>query len=453
MMEMKALRPRLPLLAVAVTALVLTERLFLLVHRYAVNIFFSDQWEFNAATVFQSHTLWEIFTWQHGPHRQGLGGVLAKLIEPHFQWDSRIESFFIAGILVVTGLLSIWLKQRLFGRLEYYDVVIPTLVLTATQCEVLFGAANLAHGSLPLLLVVVYCVCWTVQNPIYRFAALLLVNFVLIFTGFGLLMGAITPVAIVFSLWGAHATKREVLIHLSALAAALLSLGIFFVHYAWNPAVDCYDSVLVSRSAANYFHFASLMFANYLGFDGLSSKHPEIWGGLFLLLLLGIFGATVASISRSRKLLARPNTVQLVAFVLLAFSLLFCAATARGRLCLGFGAAQESRYMPYLTPAFLGAYFYLGFALPQSWMRHAVLSACLVICAYAGWPVHLGDQLEITGFHAVKLQWKTCYLASKDIATCNRQIGRRICNAPEAPNLKEKLNFLEKEHLNLFNGR
>jgi len=168
MMEMKALRPRLPLLAVAVTALVLTERLFLLVNRYAVNIFFSDQWEFSAATVFQSHTLWEIFTWQHGPHRQGLGGVLAKLIEPHFQWDSRIESFFIAGIFVVTGLLSIWLKQRLFGRLEYYDVVIPTPVLTAIQCEVLFGAANLAHGSLPLLLVVVYCVCWTVRNPIYR---------------------------------------------------------------------------------------------------------------------------------------------------------------------------------------------------------------------------------------------------------------------------------------------
>jgi hypothetical protein len=34
-----------------------------------------------------------------------------------------------------------------------------------------------------------------------------------------------------------------------------------------------------------------------------------------------------------------------------------------------------------------------------------------------------------------------------------RQLGRRICNAPEPPNLKEKLNFLEKEHLNLFNGR
>ena len=160
MMEMKALRPRLPLVAVAVTALVLTERLFLLVNRYAVNIFFSDQWEFNAATVFQSHTLWEIFTWQHGPHRQGLGGVMAKLIEPHFQWDSRIESFFIAGIFVVTGLLSIWLKQRLFGRLEYYDVVIPTLVsdrytvrgpFWRGQSRAWFAAAAIGRGLLRLL--------------------------------------------------------------------------------------------------------------------------------------------------------------------------------------------------------------------------------------------------------------------------------------------------------------
>ena len=183
----------LPIIVVAGASLVLTERLFRLVDHYAVNVFFSDQWEFNDATIFQQHSIWQIFTWQHGPHRQGLGGVLAKLLEPYFQWDSRIESFLILGIFVFAGVLALWLKRRIYGSFEYYDLVIPSLFLTATQCEVIFGAANLAHGSLPLLLVVIYCLAWTVRSLILRFAVILVVNFLLIFTGFGLLMGLITP--------------------------------------------------------------------------------------------------------------------------------------------------------------------------------------------------------------------------------------------------------------------
>jgi len=137
----------------------------------------------------------------------------------------------------------------------------------------------------------------------------------------------------------------------------------------------------------------------------------------------------------------------------MAFSMAFCGATAHGRICLGFAAAQESRYMPYLTPAFLGSYFYLRSILPQHWVRHAALGAFLAVCAYAGWPLHLGDRVEISGFRAVKLQWKQCYLTNKNIAVCNRQVGRRICNATEAPNLQRKLDFLEREHLNLFKGQ
>src|SRR5215475_14938378 len=143
MADPKSYRSWLPVIAVGAVALVLTERLFLLVSRYAVNIFFSDQWEFSSATVFERHSWWQIFTWQHGPHRQGLGGLLVKWIEPHFQFDSRIESFLVAGILVLSMLLAVWLKYRIFNCIDYYDAAIPSLVLTATQCEVIFGATNL----------------------------------------------------------------------------------------------------------------------------------------------------------------------------------------------------------------------------------------------------------------------------------------------------------------------
>jgi hypothetical protein len=451
MLYLKSYRSLLPLVAVVVTALVLAERLYLLADRYAANIFFSDQWEFNDATVFQSHSLWQIFTWQHGPHRQGLGGVLAKLIEPHFQWDSRTESFLIVGIFVVAMLLAVWLKRRLSSEFTYYDVVIPSLFLTATQCEVIFGAANLAHGSLPVLLIVLYALAWTIERPIPRFVVILVLNFLLIFTGFGLLMGVITPLAILVSLWKSPPGRWELEIHLFATAIALFSIGLFFGHYRWDPAVSCYDHV--SRNPLDYLHFAALIFANFVGFDGLTSRHPALWGALLLGFFLVMFGWMVAYLVRTRKTGGEFPAANLVPLVLLAFSLAFCAATVRGRLCLGFSAAQESRYMPYLTPGFLGTYLFLSRTVSGRWLRHPMLLIFLLVCVYASWPVHLGDQLEMTGFRTAKLRWKSCYLATRNIALCNRESGTRICNPPEEPELQQKLNFLEKEHLNLFNGR
>jgi hypothetical protein len=449
----RSYRSWLPLLAVGATALVLAARLYRLVDRYAVNIFFADQWEFNDSTVFQSHSLWQIFTWQQGPHREGLGGILAALVEPHFRWDSRIESFLVAGILVVGMLLALWLKKRLFGEFEYYDLVIPSVFLTATQCELIFGAANLALGAVPLLLIVGYCLGWTVRAPSARFVVVLTINLLLIFTGFGLLMGVVTPLAILASLRMAEPGRRQMALHFGAFALALASLGLFFANYRWNPDVACYDSVLVSRTPANYAHFAALIWANYLGFDGLSSRHPALWGFLLLGFFLTMLAVLAANISQSQKTDAASRALSIVPFVLMAFSLAFSAAAARGRLCLGWAAAEESRYMPYLTPGFLGAYLYLNRVLPRNWLRHAALTGFALLCMYASWPVHLGDQLEMTGFRSTKLQWKNCYLASRDINSCNHQVGRRISNPGEDPLLREKLDFLEKEHLNLFDGR
>jgi hypothetical protein len=327
------------------------------------------------------------------------------------------------------------------------------LLLTATQSEVILGAANLAHGSVPLLLIMLYGLCWTIRGPIPRFAAVLGVNFLLIFTGFGLLMGVLSPLAILLSLWMSSGSRRDLQIHLVSFAVASLSLAVFFVHYAWNPAVDCFDSALVSRSLPDYLHFAALMCANYAGFDGLTSRHPWAWGAVTLALLSLALLVVAFRIAGSRGTAREASTGRVVSFALLTFSMVFCAAVAHGRLCLGFPAAQESRYMPYLTPGFLGAYFCLQHSNPGRWIRHAVLAAFLAASAYAGWPVHLGDQLEISGFHTTKLNWKNCYLATKSISFCNRQVGRRIANPAEGANLQRKLDYLERERLNLFDGR
>jgi hypothetical protein len=67
----KGLNRYLPSFLVLVTYVLSGARLFLLISRYSVNILAWDQWDIDDATLFQHHSLWEMFCWQNGPHRQG----------------------------------------------------------------------------------------------------------------------------------------------------------------------------------------------------------------------------------------------------------------------------------------------------------------------------------------------------------------------------------------------
>jgi hypothetical protein len=53
----RRLSPYAPGAVVAVAFLLFAARLFRLISQYAINIFFSDQWDFNNATLFQKHSL------------------------------------------------------------------------------------------------------------------------------------------------------------------------------------------------------------------------------------------------------------------------------------------------------------------------------------------------------------------------------------------------------------
>jgi hypothetical protein len=174
----------------------LAVRFFNLISRFAVNIFFSDQWDFNVATLFEKRSLWEMFRLQHGPHRQGMGAILAYLIEPHFHWNSRTESFLVGIIIVLAAIFALWLKRRLFGALTFSDICIPSIFFVPNQFETLFIAATLSHGPVPLVLILLYCLSWTISKPLLRYSFVLLTNFLTIYTGFGLFLGIITPIAL-----------------------------------------------------------------------------------------------------------------------------------------------------------------------------------------------------------------------------------------------------------------
>ena len=438
-----ASRPVFLLLAAAF--FVLAARMFFLISQYAVNIFYSDQWEFNDATLFEKHSLWQMFSWQHGPHRQGLGALFEKLMDPLSGWNSRVESFVVGVVITVAALCAIWLKRRLYGRLVLSDVVIPAILFTPGQWETLVLTPNFAHGPLPLLLVMLYFLVWTLANAKLKFPLILLVNFLTIYTGFGLLLGLLTPVLLLLDHATTDSQHRVPKVYLSlAIVASLLSLGSFFIGWKFNPDLDCFSPH--PRSPGWYTVYIALMLANFFAVRGITTI-PRIVGGLVLLVLLAAALTALRQMIFERNPDARKTLVaqRLVSFGMISYSLLFCVATAYGRLCGGL--PQSSRYVIYLEIAMLGLYFYL-LSLPAGPFRKWTLALFLASTLSA---VAVADRSEVFLYSLGKQQWKECYLRTEDFAGCNDTVGFTIfSHAPERTRLREKLEFLKKARLNLY---
>ena len=62
------------------------------------------------STLLEQHSWWEIFRWQYGPHRQGLGGILSKLLESSVSWNGRYEAVEAGVIIVLAALLALCMK-------------------------------------------------------------------------------------------------------------------------------------------------------------------------------------------------------------------------------------------------------------------------------------------------------------------------------------------------------
>jgi hypothetical protein len=420
----------------------LAGRLFLLISRYAVNIFFMDQWDFNEATLFQKHSLWEMFRWQHGPHRQGLGAIVAYWVEPFFGWSAGTESFLIGGVVLLATVCALWLKRRLFGPLSIFDACIPLILLSPLQYETLVITANFAHGPLPLLLVLLYCLTWTVNRTAVRYLLVLLINFAAIHTGFGMFLGVITPVALAGDYWlRLRRIPRGAVLFAVCLAVSLASLGFFFVHYRLDTAVDCAPNLF--QSPASYAQFLLLIFANLFGAKG-TGLFPVLVGALVLAAMLT---ALVMSAIALREPKDRPK--YWTAAILLGFCLLFAANAAYGRSCLGTQVAQVSRYIIYMECGLLGLYFFLV-TLSRPVLRGALLLV-LTAALIGTIPLRADDKRILQFVSAAKSSWKACYLEHEDIRGCNHAVGYGVY-----PNLdhdlKGKLEFLKQNRLNLYSG-
>src|SRR5581483_4261854 len=337
-----------------------TARLLLFVDRYAVNLLFGDQWSYYLP-LFAGESPLRLFFWQWGAHRVGVGYLAIWALAQVSGWDSRYEAFFSAATVIVAAPLALWLKRRLAGRLSLWDAAIPALCMTLFQYEV-FLAAPALFNRVPLVLMLLYALCLTLELSTLRYALLLALNLLSLYTGYGLFLGLITPPLLALELLE-DARLRAV--KLGALAISLASLAAFFSGYVVTPSVDCF--VFPDPRPVRYLQFSAMEFETVLGF-----RHEFDWRSPLPLLAL-LVGAGACAWQTLR---ARDTRRALPIAVLFACAFLFAANAAVGRVCLGLGAAHASRYVNYLIPGFLGFYLMLA-TLPGALARNGLSAAAL----------------------------------------------------------------------------
>lgn len=425
-----------------------------LVDKFSVNILFWDQWDFNGY-VFEPHSLWEGFSWQHGPHRLGLGLILELLIAKLSRWDTRVICYVIVCITTLSTVFAFLLKKRVSRAspaIHWHDVLIIIIVLTPIQWGLVVNTPNLAHGSLPLLLMMLYCIVLTVGSPVARYSGLLLLNFILIYTGFGLFIGVITPCILLLDglRFRIYKNVTGLAFSIGSFVISILSIGSFFIDYTFSPAIP--DFKFPIPEYWNYFQFMSLQFARPLGFEG-SSIVTFIVGylvfGAMIYLLFQSFYKIYSEIrgeSRNDQIYFR----NLVIIALIGFTLLFSVNSAIGRAQMGIDFGQSSRYVSYVLLGILGIYFALSEVKLNLIIKNRVIVLILVIIVGATFPFSNKDKELIAWYRNGKMNWKMEYLKTESIEKANAFSGFQIYPIPKHTNLEGKLQFLKENELNLY---
>lgn len=418
-------------------------RLFSFISRYAVNILFYDQFAFYSP-IFDYKNLWQVFSWQHGPHREGIGLVVTAILAHATNWNSKADAFAAGVILSLALLCALVLKWRLFGSITFSDITIPFIFLTLFQYEALVVVPNLSYGVFPVLLIMLYCLALLIDNIIKRYLIILILNFLLIFTGFGVFMGLLTMILLLIDIYQSRQHRKNLYVTIIAFFLALLSSLSFLISYYFDPAIPNF-SFSVSY-LLQYPFFMSMMLSAYWGWHALVVGQPiAIVAGSFMLLIL----ITVIFI-RGKRLFREGlyyDHRNLVIVILISFSLLFCLFTAVGRVPLGLQQAQVSRYLTLLIPAFLALYFHLR-TINNIRLRQFFLLAYFTMSIVGSLPIRMIDTLPLKNYND-KINWKTCYLQYEDVNTCNQLAQFQIFPVTN-DDLLNKLSYLKKHHLNLY---
>jgi hypothetical protein len=208
---------------------------------------------------------------------------------------------------------------------------------------------NIAHTILPLLLLVLLSVAWTIRHTSCRIVAIGMLGGLSLFTGFGI-CAMVASIAIAYFLVLRVQTDQAVpdrVQSLTILLCLLCAVVLFSLGYRWSPAVPGWHFPVTPWW--DYGRFAALMFTNLVGWRAITPASVAL-GSIVQVLVFAVFVAATLSIWKRNS----SNHI-LCVWLLIASSLVFVAMTAIGRLPVPLEAAFMWRYLSLvMPPAILG---------------------------------------------------------------------------------------------------
>lgn len=417
-------------------------QLFYFINQNGVNILFSDQWD-TYQPLFRGVGDWEIFFAQVGQLRLGLGGLFSKFIAVFSGWNTRSEIFSLGVMMVINAILAIYLKWRLFRKLTVWDSLIIFICLGLPQFEAPIAVAFPSHGIIPLFFVLIYGICLTFENFKLKLATLLIVNFLAVFTGWGLFVGFISPIIFLIFIFKTKETRDRIYSGLTF----FVSIGAifrYFYDYQFLGGVECFT--FPHYPLSDYWFFLAKLFSNTIMlFCGRKNYLWEIFGSVIVILIL-----TVALWSAWRILFTK--TIDSKAFVLFAFvtfSLLFGMMSAVGRVCTDVCMADGGRYQPLLVPAWL-AFIYSINLLPKESVKISLFSLLVIACFILPESRLKIYSEKLRGVSQLKINWRDCYLQKENAEMCDRETDFKIFLPVESKFAQERIDFLKERKLNFF---
>jgi hypothetical protein len=427
-------------LGVLVVAMV---RLIGLVQACAVNLLYQDQWDL-MRPIFENQGPLGCFYWQHGPHRQGLGGVINWYLYRATAWDVRAEAWVEIAILFLAALAAIVLSVRLRGRLKWTDAAYPLLLINPLHWETILLTPNMAHSILPVLLVLLLAHAWISRHWVVRLLSVGILNLLCLFTGFGFCAFASSTLLLAWLLLRSDEEERRRLLGIAVLAA--LTVAAFGWHYRWDPAVPGWRFPVANWW--DYPRFMAFMYSSLLGWRAMSWG-PVLAGGGVLALVIGAFVWSAKSIGQ------RPLRVEMQAvWLLTATTLLYGAFTAIGRLPVNIEAAFMWRYLTLLVPGICGLLLLVQSEADRASVRvRGASTMVLLALALVIWGNFLPEN-HAAAVARAKTRWIEKYRASRDLAVTNAQADFTIYGTdPNPPMIAARLRWLDHENLSFFKDK
>jgi hypothetical protein len=413
-------------------------QLFSQINRYAVNVLFSDQWV-TYTPLFDNYSWWQTFSMQFGPPRLGLGMFVTELVANLSGWDARAEAFVVGFILVLITACALWLKWRLFRSLTVWDSLIPMICLSLPQIPAHTIVPFPAYSAVPTLLLMFYALSLTCGNVVLRCSLLSALNFLLVFSCWGIFAGVFTPLLL------GYLYLRGEKWTLFPLAASALTFGLFFSGYTFAPAVACFH--FPHYPLIDYFWFVAHLFSYSTGLPCGTHRY-FVTKGFGALLVSGVVFVLASGLRRLHRAKEyAPRDLVIVFFI--GFSLLFAVNAALGRVCVGVCAANAERYQTLLTPVWLGLYF----AAPAGRFRHAAGLLILALCFLMpeSQPSHYEGAMK--RYAEVKRTWVACYLESGNAVECDARVGMSSSTPTPAIAVQGRLEYLRQRRLSFFAGK